>query len=222
MIRIFMKRSLIILAVATVIVLSALFVGVSYSAKNLEFAGGGIGQVNTSGLDITLAVCNPSFVPVTVESVESDMHGTSGDYGSLEVRGNMAQPLSEGQLQGTLGFTDSSTMKTFVNWVLNNESNTDFNSTLVIKTKVLGLIPYSYEKNYDLLTFSNVIFGKGQWDCQSKQSYVAENIRQQLALVQARISAAGLLYSGDISGGNDTTESANGTDLTGNNSLPSP
>ncbi|NHI03035.1 hypothetical protein DYY67_0156 [Candidatus Nitrosotalea sp. TS] len=205
-----MKRSLIILAVVIVIALSALFVSVSYLAKSLEFAGGGIGQVNTSGLDITLAVCNPSFVPVTVESVESDMRGASGDYGSLEITGNTVQPLSEGQLQGTLGFTDSNTMKTFVNWVLSNESNADFNSTLVIKTKVLGLIPYSYEKNYDLLAFSNVIFGKGQWDCQSKQSYVAENIRQQLVLVQARMSAAGFLYSGDTTGGNDTTESANG------------
>ncbi|MDE1827456.1 MAG: hypothetical protein KGH83_07695, partial [Thaumarchaeota archaeon] len=139
-----------------------------------------------------------------------------------EVTGNTVQPLSEGQLQGTLGFTDSNTMKTFVNWVLNNESNADFNSTLVIKTKVLGLIPYSYEKNYDLLAFSNVIFGKGQWDCQSKQSYVAENIRQQLTLVQARISAAGLLYSRDITGGNNATESTNDTGLTGNNSLTGP
>ena len=218
----FMKRSLIILVVVIVIALSALSAGVSYSAKSLEFAGGGIGQVNTSGLDITLAVCNPSFVPVTVESVESDMRGTSGDYGSLEVTGNMIPPLSEGQLQGTLGFTDSNTMKTFVNWVLSNESNANFNSTLVIKTKILGLIPYSYEKNYDLLSFSNVIFGKGQWDCQSKQDYVDENIKQQLSLVQARISAAGLLYSGDITGGTDTTESENGTDLIENNSLPGP
>lgn len=222
MITMFMKRSLMILVVAIVIALSLLFTGVSYSAKSLEFAGGGIGQVNTSGLDVTLAVCNPSFVPVTVESIESKIHGTSGDYGSLEVTGSMVPPLSEGRLQGTLGFTDSNTMKTFVNWVLSNESNADFNSTLVIKTKVLGLIPYSYEKNDDLLAFSNIIFGKGQWDCQSPQSYVVENTRQQLALVQARISAAGLLYSGDITGGNDTAESVNGTGLTGSNSLPGP
>jgi hypothetical protein len=214
-----LKRSLITLAVVIVIVLSTLFIGVSYSAKSLEFAGGGIGQVNTSGMDITLVVCNPSFVPVIVESVESDMHGTSGDYGTLEVTGNIVQPLSEEQLQGTLGFTDSDTMKTFVNWVLNNESNADFNSTLLIKTKVLGLIPYSYEKNYALPAFSSLVFGKGQWDCQSKQSYVDENIRQQLILVQARMSAAGLLYSGDIAGGNNATEYANETNSTENNSM---
>ncbi len=217
-----LKRSLITLAVVIVIALSALFLGISYSAKSLEFAGGGIGQVNTSGMDITLAVCNPSFMPVIIESVESDMRGTSGDYGSLEITGTVVPSLSEEQLQGTLGFTDSNTMKTFVNWVLNNESNTDFNSTLLIKTKVLGLIPYSYEKNYDFATFSNLIFGKGQWDCQSKQSYVDDNIRQQLALVQARMSAAGLLYSGDIVSGNNTTESTNEANLTGNNSLSGP
>lgn len=222
MITILMKRSLLIPIVVIIIALSVLVAGVSYSAKSLEFAGGGMGQVNTSGLDITLAVCNPSFVPVYVESIESDMHGASGDYGSLDVTGNMVPPLSEGQLQGTLGFTSSDTMKTFVNWVLSNESNADFNSTFVIKTKVLGLIPYSYEKNYDLLAFSNTVFGKGQWDCQSKQSYVDKNIRQQLTLVQARTSAAGLLYSGDIAGGNGTTESTNGANLTGSNSLSGP
>lgn len=214
-----LKRSLVTLAVVITIVLAALFIGISYSAKSLEFAGGGIGQVNTSGMDITLAVCNPSFVPVIVESIESNMRSTSGDYGSLEVTGKMVSPLSEGQLQGTLGFTDSDTMKTFVDWVLNNESNVDFNSTLLIKTKVLGLIPYSYEKNYDLPAFSNLVFGKGQWDCQSKQSYVSDNIRQQLTLVQARMSAAGLLYSGGIAGGNNATESANETNSTGNNSM---
>ncbi|MGB9003064.1 MAG: hypothetical protein WCC52_04590, partial [Nitrosotalea sp.] len=84
-----MKRSLIALVAVIAIALSASFIVISYSAKSLEFAGGGIGQVNTSGLGITLAVCNPSFVPVIVESVESDMRGTSGDYGSLEITGNM-------------------------------------------------------------------------------------------------------------------------------------
>jgi LEA14-like dessication related protein len=216
-----LKRSLVILAVMITILLASLFIGISYSAKRLEFAGGGIGQVNTSGMDITLAVCNPSFVPVTVESVESDMRGTSGDYGSLEITGKMVSPHSEEQLSGTLGFTDSDTMKTFVNRVLNNESNVDFNSTLLIKTKVLDLIPYSYEKNYDFPAFSNLIFGKGKWDCQSNQSYVSDNMRQQLTLVQARMSAANLLYSGGIAGGNDTTESANETNSTGNNSIPS-
>ncbi|MGB9003080.1 MAG: hypothetical protein WCC52_04670, partial [Nitrosotalea sp.] len=136
--------------------------------------------------------------------------------------GNMVPSLSEEQLQGTLGFTDSDTMKTFVDWVLNNESNVDFNSTLLIKTKVLGLIPYSYEKNYDFPAFSNLIFGKGQWDCQSKQSYVSDNIREQLTLVQARMSAAGFLYSGDITGENNETEYANDTNLTENNSLSGP
>jgi hypothetical protein len=213
-----LKRSL-ILVVVIVITLSALFIGVSYSAKSLEFAGGGIGQVNTSGMDVTLAVCNPSFVPVIAESVESDMRGTSGDYGSLEVTGNMVSPLSEGQLSGTLGFTDSDTMKTFVNWVLNNESNADFNSTLLIKTKVFGLIPYSYEKNYDLSAFSSLVFGKGQWDCKSKQSYVDDNIRQQLTLVQARMSVAGLLYSGGITSENNETESVNETNSTESNSM---
>lgn len=217
-----LKRSLITLVVVIVIALSALFIIISYSAKSLEFAGGGIGQVNTSGMDITLAVCNPSFVPVIVESVESDMRGTSGDYGSLEIAGNMVPSLSGEQLQGTLGFTDSDTMKTFVNWVLNNESNVDFNSTVIIKTKVLGLIPYSYEKNYDFAAFSNLIFGKGQWNCQSQQSYVSDNVREQLTLVQARMSAAGFLYSGDITGGNNDTEYTNGTNLAENNSLSGP
>jgi LEA14-like dessication related protein len=216
-----LKRSLITLAVVVVIALSTLFFGISYLAKSLEFAGGGIGQINTSGMDITLVVCNPSFVPVTVESVESDMRGASGNYGSLEVTGKTVQPLSEEQLQGTLGFTDSDTMKTFVNWVLNNESNADFNSTLLIKTKVLGLIPYSYEKNYDLSAFSNLVFGKGKWDCQSRQNYTANGIRQQLVLVQARMSAADFLYSGGVAGGNNTTEYANETNSTENNSMSS-
>ncbi|MGH2611765.1 MAG: hypothetical protein ACRDFB_01795, partial [Rhabdochlamydiaceae bacterium] len=214
-----LKRSLIALVVVAVIALSVLFIGVSYSAKSLEFAGGGIRRVDTSSMDITLAVCNPSFVPVIVESVESDMRSTSGDYGSLEVTGNMVRPLSDEQFQGTLGFDDYTAMGKFVDLVLNNESDADFNSTLLIKTKVLGLIPYSYEKNYDLLAFSNLVFGKGQWDCQSKQSYVSDNVRQQLTLVQTRMSAADLLYSGDIAYGNNAIEYANETNSTGNDSV---
>ena len=140
---------------------------------------------------------------MTVVSIRSDMHGISNDYGSLEVTGNMIMPISEGRLQGTLCFTDPDTMKTFIGWVLNNASNQDFNSTLFIKTKVLGFIPYSYERNYGLSEFSNILFGKGNWDCQSKQSYVTHDIKQQLMLVQARLSAAGP-YSGDIIGENNT------------------
>lgn len=212
-----MKRSLITLAVVAV---AAIFVilGISYSAKSLEFAGGGIGRADTSRMDITLTVCNPSPVPVTVESVGSEMRGTSGDYGSLDVAGNMVGPLSEDQLKGTLSFDDSNSMKKFVYWVLNNESDADFNSTIIIKAKVLGLIPYTYEKNYDLTDFSNLVFGKGRWDCKSNQSYVSDNVRQQLTLVQIQMSAANLLYSDGIVGQNYTMEYTNETKSTENNS----
>ena len=50
-----MKRSLII-SIVTVIAAAGIFIEISYSAKSLEFAGGGIGQVNTSGMDVILAI----------------------------------------------------------------------------------------------------------------------------------------------------------------------
>ncbi|MDE1726959.1 MAG: hypothetical protein KGH89_06795 [Thaumarchaeota archaeon] len=210
-----MKRSLAIFGVIMAVVITGLYIEVSQSARGLEFAGGGLGQVSASEIDVNLAVCNPSFVPVTVESIESDMHGISNDYGSLEMTGKTIQPYSQEKLQGTLSFVDFDAMKTFVDWTISNETGTDFNSTLLIKTKVLGLIPYSYEKNYNLEEFSNLVFGKGKWDCQLTQNY--GDVKQQLMLVQARMSVAGLLYSGNIGMGDNSTKSINATNSTGNN-----
>ncbi|MGI0087542.1 MAG: hypothetical protein ACREBI_06240 [Nitrosotalea sp.] len=51
------------------------------------------------------------------------------------------------------------------------------------------------------------------------QSYVSDNVRQQLTLVQARMSAAYLLYSGGIADGNNAIEYTNETNSTENNSV---
>ncbi|MGI0046735.1 MAG: hypothetical protein ACREBB_06055 [Nitrosotalea sp.] len=205
-----MKKSLILSAIVLAIAATILFVELSYSVKSLEFAGGGVGQVETSGMGISLNVCNPSLVPVSIDSITANLTGSSGDYGLLEIAGKSVPPLSQGTLQGSMDFTDLNSMKTFVDWVLNNQTNADFNSTLLVKAKVLGIIPYSYEKNYDLVTFSNLVFGKGEWTCQSEQNYTG-NIKQQLILAQARMSTTDLLYS-DTMGIYNSTKSVNSTE----------
>lgn len=204
-----LKRSLVLYAMVLVIVV-VLFAELSYSVKNLEFAGGGVGQLGPSGMGISLNVCNPSLVPVYVERVTANLTDTLGNYGLLDVVGKSIPPFSQGILQGSLDFTDLNSMKTFVDLVLSNDTNADFNSTLFVKAKVLGIIPYSYEKNYDLVTFSSLIFGKGQWACRSEQNYTGD-VKQQLILAQARMSTAELLYSDDM-GIYNNTKSANSTE----------
>lgn len=180
-----------------VVIVSVTVVGVFaalYNSENLEFAGAGIGQVSVSGMDISMQVCNHSIVPVTMEDVEAKLHGNTGDDGSLVLKGNTMMPFSVGTLQGTLDFTDFNTMKTFIDTSLGNATNTDLNATLFVQEKMLGVIPHSYVKNYSLPEFSSLIFGNSPWSCKTKQNHTSE-IRQQLSLVQERMSALDLVYS---------------------------
>ncbi len=206
-----MKRFIIASVLLIVLAASIIFV-LYHSTKSLELAGTGIGQVGPSYVDISLDACNPSVVPLTVQDIEANLHGSSGDYGSLAIGGASISPLSEEMLQGKLDFTDFNSMKTVVNWILNNENNTDFNATLVVKTKIMGIIPYSYEKNYDLAEFSNMLLGNNLNSCTQKQNQ-SNDIKQQLSLVQARISATELIYSGKVGLGNGTQNNGiNSTD----------
>lgn len=205
-----LKRSLVIFTVLVVAAVALL--AMYFSAKNLEFAGDRIGQMEAEQMGIYMRVCNPSFVPISVESVKANLTDSNGNYGSLEVTGGQVQPLSQGVMQGSLVFADPDSMKTFVSLVINNQTDADFNSTLYVKAKILGIIPYSYEKNYNIVTFSNLLLGNEHMSCQSSQNNSA-SIRQDLELGQTRISATELLYSDNIGIGNAT----NPANSTGNN-----
>lgn len=195
-----MKRSVVALVLLILLVSGSLIV-LSYSTKNLEFAVSEIGQVGESEINVSIEACNPSILPVTVQSVEANLHGSSGNYGTIVTGAKSILPLSAEPIQGTLDFTDFYSMKTVVGWILNNESNADFNATVLVNEKILGVMPHSYEQNYDLTEFSKMLFGNNQWEC--KQSHVSD-VKQQLSLVQERISAASLIYSGKVGIGNGT------------------
>ncbi|MDE1830024.1 MAG: hypothetical protein KGI25_06860, partial [Thaumarchaeota archaeon] len=159
---------------------------------------------DSTGMSMSLLVCNPSIVPITLDAIEIDLGGSSGSYGSLLVPGKVIAPLSRETLQGRLDFTDFSTMETTLDWVLNNQTNADFNATGIVKEKLFGVISYSYEKNYDLSAFSNLLIRNGPSTCQAKNH--SQDIQQQLILAQARMSAASLLYSDKIGLGNGTND----------------
>lgn len=187
------------------------FVILHHSENSIEFAVESVGQVDPTGMGISLLACNPSVIPITVEGMEADLSGSSGTYGSLLVPGKLIPPLSQETLQGRLDFTDFTAMKTVFDWALNNQSNADFNATVLVKAKLLGVIPYSYEKNYDLPEFSNLIFGKGPTTCQTKNN--VQDIKQQLTLAYARMSVTSLLYSDKTGLGNETNSTQ--TNMTG-------
>ena len=189
-----MKRSVAVLALLIILTLGT-FIALSYSTKNLEFSVSQIGQVGASEMDITIDACNPSVLPVSVQGIEAVLHGISGDYGTIVAGAKSIPPLSEETIPGTLDFADFNSMKNVVDWVLNNESSADFNATVLVKSKIMGVIPYSYEKNYDLTEFSDILFGNHPWSC--KQNH-ASDVKQQLSLAHARMSATSLIYSGRI------------------------
>lgn len=195
-----MKRSLAVLILLIVLTFGT-FIALLYSTKSLEFSVSEIGQVGASEMDISIDACNPSVLPVSVQGIDAVLHGSSGDYGIIVAGAKSIPPLSEETMPGTLDFADFNSMKNVVGWILNNESNADFNATILIKSKIMGVIPYSYEKNYSLTEFSDALFGNHPWSC--KQNHTSD-VKQQLLLAQARMSAASLIYSGKVGIGNGT------------------
>ena len=198
-----LKRSIVLLVSAISIAAACIFVVLHHSEKSLEFAGVEIGRVDASGMDVSFLACNPSIVPITVEGVEANLGDISGSSGSLVIVGNVIPPLAQIPLQGRLDFTDFGAMKTFVDLILNNDTNADFNATLVVKAKLLGVVPYSYTEDFNSTEFSSLVFGNEKWDCQAKQDN-ANNIRQQLVLTQARMSTTSLLYLDKVGMANNT------------------
>ncbi len=204
------KRSTALIISMILVVAAATFVMLYHSEKRLEFAGLAIGRVDASGMDISFLVCNPSVVPIEIQGLEINLGGSSARYGSIAIEGKTVPTMSQETLEGRMDFADFTSMKSFVDMALNNQTNTDFNATLLVKEKLFGVIPYSYEKNYSPTEFTNLVFGNVQWDCKTKPNH-ADDIRQQLALAQARMSTASLLYSDKIGMVNETNYTKDNT-----------
>lgn len=178
------------------------FVLLHHAEKSINFEVDSVGQVGPSGMDLSLLACNQSPVPIILEGVEVDLGGSSENYGSLTVQEKLIPPASEEQLQGRLDFVDFNAMKNVIDWTLHNQTSADFNATVLVKAKVLGIIPYSYEENYGVKEFSTFLLGNENKACKTQNG--ANDIRQQLALVQARMSSASFLYSDNAGVGNET------------------
>ena len=140
-----------------IILIAVLFVTMSYGVQGLQFAGDGINQVTATGIELTLFACNPSFVPQSIEEINADLNDESGNIGSLTVD-NVVSSNSQTKMDATLTFTDFESMKMFVDMILNNANPPDFQATVLVKTKIMNLIPYSYEKIYGFSEFYNMMF----------------------------------------------------------------
>lgn len=198
-----MKKGLVTLGV--IVLLVAVFASVLYKTQDLEFAGAGVNQVTDSGISLTLLACNPSIFPQNIETMQAVLYFQSNNIGTLDVTAKTIPSGSQATMDGTITFSDFDSMKNFVGWVLDNQNPSDFKATMLVKTKILNMIPRSYQKSYDLPGFVNLIFGNQGWSCNSKQGLVeTQNIKEQLSLAQSRLSAAELLYSGNSILGNTT------------------
>ena len=209
-----MKKSLLI-PIAIVLIIAGLDFALLDSEKQEGFTSESIGRVDSAGMDLGLLVCNPSVLPVTVDTMRGDLGSGPGRHGVFSVQGKTIPPLSSEILSSRLDFADSADMERFVEGVLNESQSPDTGAAVFVKAKLLGIIPYSYETNYDSRSFSNLLFGGGGPLCQAANS---GDLKQQLKLVQARLSAANLLYLDKIGLQNETGRtndaSQNETNLT--------
>lgn len=187
-----MKKRIVILCI--VILFTVFFVTIFYNLQNIQFAGAGINQLTATGIGLTLLTCNPSFVPQSIEEINAELDANSSNIGSLTVE-NIVSSDSNSKIDMLLEFTDFESMKTFVDWILNNENPYDFQATVLVKTKILNIFPYTYEKNYNFSEFSNLLFGHKEWSCRSNPELQDVDIKGQLISSQARFSASELLYS---------------------------
>ena len=195
-----MKRGKVI---ASIIIAIVAVVSVTmYKIQDLEFAGGGINQVTTSGMDIAILACNPSPLPQSIDLMQAVLSFQSNTIGTFEATGKTIPSHSQTAMDGTITFQDFNSMKNFIGWIENDQNPSDFQATVLVKTKVLYLIPYSYKKSYDFTSFEEMLFGSKQWSCQKQGIVQQSDVKQQLTLAQARLNAAELLYSNNMNSTN--------------------
>ena len=138
--------------------------------------------------------------------MQAILYFQSNEIATFEAIGKTVPPNSQTTLDGTITFQDFDSMKNFVGWIVNGENPSDFQATVLVKTKILGIIPYSSKKNYDLTSFKDFIFGSDHWSCQKQGMVESSDVKQQLTLVQARLNAAELLYTNNINSTNSTAK----------------
>lgn len=199
-----MKKVLVILGI---IIAVGITVSVTmYKMQDLEFAGGGINQVTASGMDITVLACNPSPIPLSIDLMQAVLYFQSSSIATFEVTGKTIPPDSQTMVDGTITFVDFNSMKNFIGWIENDQNPSDFKATVLVNTKVLNLIPYSYKKRYDFTGFEGMFFGSKQWSCPKQGIVKPSDVKQQLMLAQARLDAAELFYSNKINSTNSTVK----------------
>ena len=202
-----MKKGLI--AAGIIIVIIAAILVIFYKPQDVEFAGGGVNEITTSGIDMVVLACNPSPFTQSIDLMEAVLYFQSNDIGTLEVTGKEIQPHSQSAMTGTITFQDFDSMKNFVGWMVNGQNPSDFQATVLVKTKMLNLIPYSYKKTYDFAGFEDLLFGSKQWSCQQQGIVTESAVKQQLILAHSRLNAAQLLYSNNINITNNQNSTTN-------------
>src|SRR5579885_1557640 len=126
------------------------FVVLHHSEKSLELAGLAVERVDASGIDMSFQACNPSIVPITVEEVDGNLDSSQARYGTLAVAGKPISALSQESIEGRLNFVDFESMKSFLDLVLYDKTNPDFNATILVKENFFEQFRIHMRKIMDL------------------------------------------------------------------------
>lgn len=166
---------MIIWIVIGIAVTVAVLIGLDlYASENLQLQTKSTKSFDWADLstDMVISVCNPTFMPTSFDKIQADFAYKSTDIGMFTIWGSPIWPYSSSDVNGRLNLNGENVLKIVLGGMLSAFSGqtssqldtNNFNIHLKFEKKILGVIPYSYEKDFPISEFTNLVHGN-KWSC---------------------------------------------------------
>ena len=146
-----------------------------YAASSLQFRSEETGNFDWAdlSLDVVMSVCNPTFMPTSFDEISADLNYKSSRIGTFTLWGSYLPPNSAQDVNGRINIDGMNVLKIIFGGMMAGLSGQDvqyneddFNIDLKINKAILGIIPFSFEKNYPASEISSFLEGRSSgWDC---------------------------------------------------------
>ncbi len=168
-----MGKAVIGVIVGIVALVSILIGSDLYATENLQFQTKSVKPFDWVDLstDMVISVCNPTFMPTSFDKIQANFNYKSTEMAEFMLWGAPIGPYSATDMNSRLSVNGGNVLKMVLGGMLSAFSGqtTQFDSSnfdihLKFDKKILGFIPYSYEKDYPIGDFTSFIHGN-KWSC---------------------------------------------------------
>jgi len=134
-----------------------------YAVSNLQFRAESISDFSIFpdlNIDMSMEAYNPTFFPASYKAIYLDVYYKQNNLGTATLYGSTVPPGTNVPVQGNVDLHSDSVLGSIIDAIGSTifgktPTTNDVNFTIKLDAPILGIIPFSLEKQYSYNEFTN-------------------------------------------------------------------